>query len=91
MTASGTGHPTLTNCAGPRRNRWTARRRPGTLTGHLGGGHRRQRARDERSLPRSSRSSSAGAHAGIALPVPLILAAAPPVWITVLVALRRSW
>ena len=35
-----------------------------------GSEHRRQRARDERSLPRSSRSVSAGAHAGIAHPVP---------------------
>ena len=57
------------NATGSRRNRRTARRRPGTPAHQAashGGGHRRHRARDERSLPRSSRSGSAGAHAGIA-------------------------
>ena len=44
----------------------------GTITqaASHGSGQRRHRARDERSLPRSSRSGSAFAHAGIALPVP---------------------
>ena len=43
-----------------------------------GGGHRGQRARDERSLSRSSRSGSADAHAGIAHSGPPLLAAAQP-------------
>ena len=41
-------------------------------------GRRRHRAQDDRSLARSSRSVSASAPAGIAQPVPLILAAAQP-------------
>ena len=69
------------NSTGTRRNRRRARHRPrdaGAWAASHTSGHQRHQVRDDRSLPRSSRYVCVGAHAGIALPVPPILAAAQP-------------